>query len=86
MQVRNLVAGRHYPFVIATTSSEYHPGRVEVEWSVTVFVNNRRVVARGLGPTKVYEDLEALMREIAPSSAPVELQIFGEPPDPTGAP
>ena len=80
MAVRKLVGSKGFPFVVTTQSTEHHPGRVEVQWSVCVLIDGKpNVVARSMSPSIVLEQIEAQLSRDIPSLMPPELRAVGEP-------
>jgi hypothetical protein len=80
LAVRHLVGGRG-TFVVTVQSTELHPGRVDVQWSVVILLSGKpNIVAHSLSPSIVLEQLERQMQGAVPSLAPPELRNIGEPP------
>lgn len=81
MAVRQLVGGRGI-FVVTVQSTEHHPGRIEVLWSVCVLLHGGapNIVARSMSPSSVLQQLEHQMERAVPSLLPPELRAIGEPP------
>jgi hypothetical protein len=81
--VRALIDGRGYPFYVGCSSSEYHPGRVEVDWTITIFIGpSRSPKVHVRAKTAVFALMRAteLFAEHAAPKPPDELATINGPP------
>lgn len=87
MKTRALVGGRGFSFIVTTSSIEQHPGRLEVEWSVCIFLDGQpKVMARALDADRAFDLVKDRLDLARPFAAPDMLTAIGPPPEPEGAP
>ena len=65
-------------YSVAATSIEYHPGRVDVTWSVAIHTQPAQIVVRGESADVLLKRLRCKLNVAEPEKAPRSLRAVGD--------